>query len=112
MTNLNVFASGHLFKVLLLLQGLVHFIICHAKASQIGFHSIVHFGKYYKLGHVGHTDEFPVELSGQSYCFWNLMAVCKPEPVKREGQKIRNKVNIVDIWVRGWNSVCKIFSKA
>lgn len=78
--HLNVFASGHLLKVFLLFQGFVHFIICHTEAPQAGLHRVIHFSKHYKLGHVGHTDELSVELGGQTYSLWGLMAVCKPKP--------------------------------
>lgn len=33
-THLNVFAPGHLFKVLLLFQSLVHLVVRHAEAAE------------------------------------------------------------------------------
>lgn len=76
---LNVFTSGHLLKVLLLLQSFVHFVIRHTEATQAGLHRVVHFGKHHKLGHVGHADELSVELSGQTHSLRDLMAVCQPK---------------------------------
>lgn len=73
---LNVFAPGHLFEVLLLLQGLVHLVVRHTEAPQFGLHRVVHLRKHHKLGHVGHTDQLPVQLHGQTHRLWDLMAVC------------------------------------
>ena len=72
---LYVFAPGHLLKVLLLLQGFIHLIVRHAEAPEPGLHLVVHLGKHHKLGHVGHTDQLPVQLRGQAHRLWDLVAV-------------------------------------
>lgn len=72
---LYVFAPGHLFKVLLLLQGLINLIVRHTEAPEPGLNRIIHFGKHHKLGHVGHTDQLPVQLRGQANRLWDLVAV-------------------------------------
>lgn len=58
--HLNVLAAGHFLKVLLLLQGLVHFIVCHAEAAQPSLNDVVHLGEHHKLGQVRHADQLPV----------------------------------------------------
>lgn len=73
---LYVFAPGHLLKVLLLLQGLIHLVVRHTEAPQSGLHWVVHLSEHHKLGHVGHTDQLPVQLRGQTHRLRNLVAVC------------------------------------
>lgn len=58
--NLNIFAAGHLLKVLLLLEGLVHFVVRHAEAAQPSLNSIIHLGEHHKFGQVRHADQLPV----------------------------------------------------
>lgn len=58
--HLNIFAPGHFLKVLLLLQGLVHLVVCHAEAAQPSLDGIVHLGEHHKLGQVRHADQLPV----------------------------------------------------
>lgn len=62
--NLNVFASGNLLEVLLLLQGFVHPVVCHTEAPQRGLHRVVCFGKHNELGHVGNAYQLSVQLGG------------------------------------------------
>lgn len=73
---LYVFAPGHLLKVLLLLQSLIHLVVRHTEAPQSGLHRVVHLSKHHKLGHVGHTDQLPVQLRCQTHRLGNLVAVC------------------------------------
>lgn len=61
---LNVFASGNLLEVLLLLQGFVHPVVCHTEAPQRGLHRVVCFGKHNELGHVGNAYQLSVQLGG------------------------------------------------
>ena len=90
-THLDVFAPGHLLKVLLLFQGFVHLVICHTEAAQAGLHRVVHLGEHHELGHVRNTDELSVQLGGKAYSLWDLVAVSKPEPETHTGQiQVRN----------------------
>ena len=57
---LDVPAPGNLHEVLVLLQGLVHLVVCHAVASQTPFPGVIHLGKNDKLGHVGHRSQLLV----------------------------------------------------
>lgn len=59
---LDVFAPGHLLKVLLLLQRFVYSVIRHAEAPQSCLKRLGGLGKHHKLGHVGHADQLPVQL--------------------------------------------------
>lgn len=58
--HLNIFAPGHFFKVLLLLQSLVHLVVCHAEAAQPSLDGVIHLGEHHKLGQVWHADQLPV----------------------------------------------------
>lgn len=58
--HLDVFATGHFLKVLLLLEGLVHFVVRHAEAAQPSLNRVVHLGEDHKLGQVRHADQLPV----------------------------------------------------
>lgn len=58
-------APGHLHEVFVLLQGLVHFVIRHAVATEPSFPSVVHLGKNDKLSHVGDCSELFVQESGK-----------------------------------------------
>lgn len=60
-------APGHLHEVFVLLQGLVHFVICHAVATEPSFPRVVHLGKNDKLGHVGNCRELFVQESGEMH---------------------------------------------
>lgn len=76
-------APSHLDEVLVLLQGLVHFIICHAVAAQTPFAGVIHLGKNDKLGHVGHRGELLVQQSGEVHSFGSPGTVGQPEPRRR-----------------------------
>lgn len=58
-------APGHLHEVLMLLQGLVHFIIRHAVAAQAPLSGVIHLGKDDEFGHVGHCGELFVQQGGE-----------------------------------------------
>ncbi len=83
--HLYVSAAGHLREVLLLLQGFVDLVVCHAEAAQSGLNRIVGLGKDDKLGHVRDTDDLSVHLGGEVYRFLDLPTVYEPESGKAEG---------------------------
>lgn len=58
--HLDIFAPGHFLKVLLLFEGLVHFVVSHAEAAQASLNDVVHLGEHHKLGQVRHADQLPV----------------------------------------------------
>lgn len=58
--HLNISATGNFSEVLLLLQGFVHLIICHAETAQTGFNGIQRLGKNDEFGHVRNTDDLSV----------------------------------------------------
>lgn len=75
-TDLYVSAASHLCEILMLFQGFIHLIVGHAVAAQAALTQLIHLGKHHKLGHVGHTDQLPVQLRGQAHRLWDLVAVC------------------------------------
>lgn len=77
--HLNISAASHLSEILLLLQGFVNLVICHAEAAQSGLNGIVGLGKYDKLGHIWDTDDLSVHLSGEIDRFLDLSTVYQPE---------------------------------
>lgn len=68
-------APSHLNEVLMLLQGLVHFIVCHAVAAQTPFPGVIHLGKNDELGHVGHCGELLVQQGGEVHGFSSARTV-------------------------------------
>lgn len=81
--HLNISAASHLSEILLLLQGFVNLVICHAEAAQSGLNGIVGLGKYDKLGHIWDTDDLSVHLSGEIDRFLDLSTVYQPESRKQ-----------------------------
>lgn len=63
--HLNVSAASNFSEVLLLLQGLVHLVVCHAEAAQAGLNGVQRLCKYDKLGHVWNADDLSVQLGGK-----------------------------------------------
>lgn len=82
--HLNIPAAGDFSEVLLLLQGFVHLVICHAETAQASLNGIQCLGKNDKLGHVWNTDDFSVQLRGKANGLLSLSAVNQPEPGKVE----------------------------
>lgn len=73
--HLNISATGNFSEVLLLLQGLVHLVVCHAETAQAGLNGVQCLCKYDKLGHVWNTYYLSVQLRGKAYRLLNLSAV-------------------------------------
>lgn len=84
-SHLNISAACHLDEVLLLLQSFVNLVICHAEAPQSGFNGIMRLCEDDKLGHVRHTDDLSVHLSGEMNRFLHLPTVDQPEPGGQRG---------------------------
>lgn len=83
--HLYVSAACHLGEVLLLLQGFVDLVVCHAEAAQSGLNGIMGLGKDDKLGHVWDADDLSVHLSGEVDRFLDLPTVYQPKSGKRVG---------------------------
>lgn len=81
--HLNISTAGNFSKVLLLLQGFVHLVICHAETAKSSLYRIQCLGKYDKFGHVWHTNDFPVQLRAKVNRLLDLSAIYKPKPVNR-----------------------------
>lgn len=77
--HLNISAAGHLGEVLLLLQGFVDLVVCHAEAAQSGLNGVVGLGKDDELGHVRDADDLSVHLSGEVDRFLDLPTVYQPK---------------------------------
>lgn len=75
LSHLDVSAARHLRKVLLLLQGLVHLVVGHAKTAQSGFDGIQSLCEYDELGHIRNADDLPVQLRSEADRLLNLPAV-------------------------------------
>ena len=73
-------APGHLNEVLMLLQGLVHFIVRHTVAAQPPLSGVIHLGKNDKLGHVGHCGKLLVQQSGEVHSLSGARTVRQPKP--------------------------------
>lgn len=78
--HLNISATGNFSEVLLLLQGLVHLVVCHAETAQAGLNRVQCLSKNYKLGHVWNTDDLSIQLRGKTNRLLDLSAVYQPEP--------------------------------
>lgn len=83
--HLYISAAGHLGEVLLLLQGFVDLVVCHAEAAQSGLNGIVGLGKDDKLGHVRDTDDLSVHLGGEVDRLLDLPTIYQPESRKQKG---------------------------
>lgn len=90
--HLNISTTGNFSEVLLLLQGLVHLVVCHAETTQTGFNGVQRLCEYDKLGHVWNADDLSVQLRGKADRLLNLSAVYQPESTNIEtfGQLLKD----------------------
>lgn len=82
--HLNISAAGNFCKVLLLLKGFVHLVVCHAETPQAGLNGVQCFGENDKLGHVWNADDLSVQLRAKANRLLDLSAVYQPEPREYE----------------------------
>lgn len=78
--HLNISATGNFSEVLLLFEGLVHLVVCHAETAQTGLNGVQCLCKNDKLGHVWNADDLSVQLRGKANRLLDLSAVYQPEP--------------------------------
>lgn len=97
---LNISAACNFRKVFLLLQGLVHLVICHAETAQTGLYGIQSLCKYDKLGHIWNTDDLSVQLRGKADGVLNLPAVNQPESL---GNKEDYNISCLRTYIIVWS---------
>lgn len=78
--HLNIPAASNFGEVLLLLQGFVHLVVCHAETAQASLDGIQCLGENDKLCHVWNTDGLSVQLRSKTNRLQSLSAVNQPEP--------------------------------